>query len=69
MKEYNKMYYDEKHRKPTAYNPGDYVLIRDSVLKPVEDNKLKPRYKGLYLVSIVLNTKIVMLYRIYLVSM
>lgn len=31
-------------KKPSQYNPGDYVLIRDSVLKPGEDKKLKPTY-------------------------
>lgn len=51
MKEYNKFYYDEKHKKPTVYKPGDFVLIRDSTLKPGEDGKLKSKYKGPYLVS------------------
>ncbi|CAL1672060.1 unnamed protein product [Lasius platythorax] len=55
VKEYNKLYYDERHKKPSLYNTGDYVLIRDSVLKPGENKKLKPVYKGPYLVSKVLN--------------
>lgn len=26
---YNKMYYDTKHKTPTKYKIGDYVLVRD----------------------------------------
>jgi len=55
IKEYNKEYYDERHRKPSQYKQGDYVLIRDSVIKYHEDKKLKPLYKGPYLVAKVLN--------------
>lgn len=55
MKEYNKLYYDEKHTKPTIYKPGDYVLIRDSILKPGEESKLKPKYKGPYMITKSLN--------------
>jgi len=55
IKEYNKEYYDERHRKPSQYKQGDYVLIRDSVIKSHEDKKLKPLYKGPYLVAKVLN--------------
>jgi len=50
IKQYNKEYYDERHKKPSQYKQGDYVLIRDSV-KPHEDRKLKPLYKGPYLVA------------------
>lgn len=46
MKEYNKSYYDKKHTRLTIYKPGDLVLIRNSILKPGEDSKLKPCYKG-----------------------
>lgn len=51
MKEYNKLYYDKKHTKPTRYKPGDLVLIKDSILKPKEDSKLKSCYKGPYRIS------------------
>lgn len=54
IRRYNKIYYDQVHRKPTQYKPGDYVLIRDSVFKPGEDKKFKPPYKGPYLVFKVL---------------
>lgn len=33
LQKYNKIYYDKKHTKPTRYNPGDYVLIRDTSVK------------------------------------
>lgn len=55
IKSYNKTYYDGHHRKPTKYHPGDYVMIRDSNVKPGEDKKFKPRYKGPYLVAKVLD--------------
>lgn len=55
IKEYNKTYYDERYTKPTMYKSGDFVLIRDSILKPGEDNKLKPKYKGPYMISKALN--------------
>jgi len=55
VKEYNKLYYDRKHKKPFQYNSGDYVLIRDSTLKTGESNKLKPRYKGPYMIIKILN--------------
>lgn len=48
IREYNKIYYDKRHRTRTKYNPGDYVLIRDTLTKPGEDKKLKPVYKGPY---------------------
>lgn len=55
IKEYNKMYYDERHKKPSQYKEGDYVLIRDVIVKSHEDKKLKPRYRGPYLVAKALN--------------
>jgi len=58
VKEYNKLYYDGKHKKPSQYNPGDYVLIRDFTLKLGESNKLKPRYKGPYMITKILNKNI-----------
>ncbi|EFN61566.1 hypothetical protein EAG_00468, partial [Camponotus floridanus] len=54
IKNYNKIYYDKKHLKPSIYKKGDYVLIKD-VAKPGESKKFKPKYKGPYLVAKVLN--------------
>jgi len=45
------MYIDNHSRKPTIYKKGDYVLIRDSRLTVGESAKLKPKYKGPYLVE------------------
>lgn len=53
IKSYNKIYYDKIHKKP-QYHSGDFVLIRDSSIKSGEDKKLKPLYKGPYLIAKVL---------------
>jgi len=45
------MYTDNHSRKPTVYRKGDYVLIRDSRSTIGESAKLKPKYKGPYLVE------------------
>jgi len=50
LKEYNRIYYDERHKKPSQYKEGDFVLIRDTI-KPGEEKKLKPKYKGLYKIA------------------
>lgn len=55
IKAYNKTYYDERHKQPTQYKPGDFVLIRDSQGKPGESRKQKPMYKGPYVVTKALN--------------
>ncbi|KMQ88260.1 retrovirus-like pol polyprotein [Lasius niger] len=51
IKAYNKDYYDSHYRKPTIYHPGDYVMIRDTNVKPGENKKFRPCYKGPYLVA------------------
>lgn len=51
LREYNKEYFDKRHKKSTKYNKGDYVLVRDMRLKPGENSKLKAQYKGPYLVA------------------
>ncbi|CAL1672454.1 unnamed protein product [Lasius platythorax] len=55
IKNYNKVYYDKKHRKPTLYAQGDLVLIKDSTIKPGEEKKFKSAYKGPYRIAKVLN--------------
>lgn len=55
IRNYNKIYYDKRHIKPTRYKEGEYVLIRDSLVKPGEGKKFKPKYKGPYLVAKILN--------------
>lgn len=53
--DYNKNYFDQRHKKPTQYKEGDYVVIRDTSVKPGESSKLKLSYKGPYMVAKVLN--------------
>jgi len=55
IKQYNKQYYDQRHKAPSVFKSGDYVMIRNTTLKPGEDKKLKHTYKGPYLVSKILN--------------
>lgn len=55
LRDYNKIIYDNRHKKPSQYKVGDYVLVRDLQTKPGENRKLKPCYKGPYMVSKVLN--------------
>lgn len=51
LREYNKWYYNKHHKKPTIYNEGDYVLVRDLQKKVGRNNKLKPNYKDLFVVA------------------
>lgn len=55
LKEYNKTYYDKRHKAPSKYNIGDYVLIRDGQIKTGESRKLKANYKGPYVIAKILN--------------
>lgn len=55
IKKYNKTYYDKRHKKPTKYNVGDLVMIKDSTVKPGEDKKLKSQYKGTYRIAKILD--------------
>lgn len=51
IRDYNKIYKDKHSEKPTVYKQGDYVLIRDTRSKVGESSKLKPGYKGPYLIA------------------
>lgn len=51
IKTYNKAYRDDKCKKPSVYNEGKYVLIRNTQGKVGESRKFKPHYKGPYLVK------------------
>ena len=51
---YNREYRNRKCKVQTVYEEGDHVLIRTTPIAG-ESNKLKPRYKGPYLVSKVLD--------------
>jgi len=54
LRKYNQVYYDRKHKKP-VYKSGDLVLVRNLQSKSGTSNKLKPNYKGPYIISKVLN--------------
>ncbi|EFN79146.1 hypothetical protein EAI_08641, partial [Harpegnathos saltator] len=47
--------YDARHRKPTTYKTGDFVLIRDGHSKIGGSKKLKSKYKGPYQITKILN--------------
>ncbi|XP_024887720.1 uncharacterized protein LOC112464769 [Temnothorax curvispinosus] len=53
--EYNKVQYDRKHKKPTRYKEGDFVLVRVLQHKPGINQKLLPKYKGPYQIRAILN--------------
>lgn len=54
LQEYNKSYYDKKYKKPSMYKVGDLVMIRSLTAKPGLNQKLLPKYKGLYEIKAVL---------------
>jgi len=55
IRNYNKTYYDKRHKKPSPYKEGDLVLIQNLQGRPGENRKLKPNYKGPYRVNKILN--------------
>ncbi|KMQ88620.1 hypothetical protein RF55_11864 [Lasius niger] len=50
IRNYNKVYKDANSVKPTSYKEGDYVMIRDDRNKIGVSSKLKPSYKGPYVI-------------------
>lgn len=54
VQDYNKRKYDKRHKKPTKYKEGDFVLIRVLQHKPGTNQKLAPKFKGPYLIKRVL---------------
>ncbi|KYN08000.1 Pro-Pol polyprotein [Cyphomyrmex costatus] len=55
LKQYNKVYYDRRHKTPTKYKLGDYVSIRDHGAKSSGHKKFKPLYHGPYMISKILD--------------
>jgi len=58
VRRYNKEYRDAHRQKPSMYREGDYVLIRDTRSRPGENAKIKPKYKGPYIVNKVLGNNL-----------
>lgn len=52
--EYNKAYYDKRHKPPTKYNIGDYVVVKNVDVTPGVNKKLLPKFRGPYVVKKVL---------------
>lgn len=48
VKQYNKVYRDTHHKKPTMYKKGEYVVVREIRSKSGVRSKLKPQYKEPY---------------------
>lgn len=52
---YNKDYYDMRHKRPNKYKVGDFVVVRNIVTTPGINKKFLPKYRGPYQVVEVLN--------------
>lgn len=48
--EYNRKYFNRRHKKPTEYQKGDYVLLRNFDSSANLSKKLIPQYKGPYVI-------------------
>ncbi|KYN50035.1 Pro-Pol polyprotein, partial [Cyphomyrmex costatus] len=55
VKDYNKAYYDKRHKHPTKYSLGDMVMIKSTAIKFGEDRKLHLPYRGPYRIAKVLD--------------
>ncbi|KYQ53511.1 hypothetical protein ALC60_00037, partial [Trachymyrmex zeteki] len=55
LKQYNKVYYDKRHKTPTKYKLGDYVSIRNRGTKAASSGKFKPLFTGPYMISKILD--------------
>ncbi|RLU24144.1 hypothetical protein DMN91_004354 [Ooceraea biroi] len=51
VRKYNKIYHDNRFKKPSIYEEGNYLLIRDTRVNPGESFKLKAKYKGPYVIA------------------
>jgi len=54
LQEYNKLYYDKRHKKVRQYNVGDLVLVRKLQNRPGINTKLIPKFKGPYQIKAIL---------------
>lgn len=53
--EYNTNYYNKKHKTPTKFKLGDYVVIKNFDVTPGINKKLLPKYRGPYVIKAVLD--------------
>ena len=53
--DYNKKYYDKRHKTPTQYAVGDYVVVKNLDVTPGVNKKLLPKFRGPYEVVKVLD--------------
>jgi len=51
VRNYNKLHTNNRFKKPSQYKEGEYVLIRITRVVPGESPKLKPQYKGPYVIT------------------
>lgn len=51
---YNKKYFDQKHKKPTKYNKGDLVMIKNTDVSVGVNKKIIPKFKGPYIIHKIL---------------
>ncbi|KOC60374.1 hypothetical protein WH47_08502 [Habropoda laboriosa] len=51
----NQRAYNKKHKRPTVYQVGDYVVIRNTDTTPRVNKKLIPKFKGPYTIKKILD--------------
>jgi hypothetical protein len=49
--DYNKKYYDKRHKPPKKYDAGDYVVIKNVNVSVGVNKKLIPKFRGPYVVE------------------
>lgn len=55
VSDYNKKYYDKRHKTPNVYDIGDYVMIKNIDVSAGVNKKLIPKFKGPYVIRKVLD--------------